>query len=210
MFAIFILLALFSPLIAQSSDAELVQVKQIIPDLVLDIRYATINNFTGQKLYTTSEAYLALGAIKKLKLVQDSLKKITTHNGTNYPQGLALKLYDGYRPRSVQYLMFEIVPNPIYVADPGTGSVHNRGGAVDVSIVDRATGQEIPMPTDFDFFGEQASHTYNNLPPNIIANRTLLFNMMTQVAGFISYTSEWWHYHYPPSTSYPLLDFQMK
>lgn len=195
---------------AQSAFDEIIPVKQIIPDIVLDIRYSTTNNFTNQKLYTIGEAYLSLGAVNQLKVVHDSLKKITNYNGVNYPQGLGLKIFDGYRPRAVQYLMFEIFPNPVYVADPNTGSIHNRGGAVDVSIVDMATKQEIPMPTEFDWFGIEASHSYMNLPPNVIANRTLLYNMMTQVGGFIPYDAEWWHYSINGASSLPLLDFQMK
>lgn len=195
---------------AQSALDEIVPVKQLIPDIVLDIRYSTTNNFTNQKLYTIDEAYLSLGAVNQLKVVHDSLKKITNYNGVNYPQGLGLKIFDGYRPRAVQYLMFEIFPNPVYVADPNTGSIHNRGGAVDVSIVDTATKQEIPMPTEFDWFGVEASHSYMNLPPNVIANRTLLYNMMTQVGGFIPYDAEWWHYSINGASSLPLLDFQMK
>lgn len=195
---------------AQTARDELVPVKQLIPDIVIDLKYNTTDNFTSQKLYTTDEAYLASGAVSRLKLVQDSLKKILNHNGISYPAGLGLKIYDAYRPRSVQYLMFEILPNPIYVADPASGSIHNRGGAVDVSIVNLATGEELPMPTKFDYFGIEASHDYNNLPPHIIANRSLLKNMMTQVAGFALYTAEWWHYTYSPSSSYPLLDFQLR
>ncbi len=195
---------------AQSALDEIVPVKQLIPDIVLDLRYSTTNNFTNQKLYTIDEAYLSIGAINQLKVVHDSLKKITNYNGVNYPQGLGIKIFDGYRPRAVQYLMFEIFPNPVYVADPNTGSIHNRGGAVDVSIVDMATKQEIPMPTEFDWFGIEASHSYMNLPPNVIANRTLLYNMMTQVGGFVPYDAEWWHYSISGASSLPLLDFQMK
>lgn len=195
---------------AQSALDEIIPVKQLIPDIVLDLRYSTTNNFTNQKLYTIDEAYLSLGAINQLKVVHDSLKKITNYNGVNYPQGLGLKIFDGYRPRAVQYLMFRIFPNPVYVADPKTGSIHNRGGAVDVSIVDMATKQEIPMPTEFDWFGVEASHSYMNLPPNVIANRTLLYNMMTKVGGFIPYHAEWWHYSINGASSLPLLDFQMK
>lgn len=195
---------------AQTALDEIVPVKQLIPDIGLDLRYSTINNFTHQKLYTIDEAYLSLGAINQLKIVHDSLKKITNYNSVNYPQGLGIKIFDGYRPRAVQYLMFEIFPNPVYVADPASGSIHNRGGAVDVSIFDRATGQEIPMPTEFDWFGEEASHTYMNLPANVIANRTLLYNMMTQVGGFTPYNAEWWHYTISGASSLPLLDFQMK
>lgn len=195
---------------AQSASDEVVPVKQLIPDIGLDLRYSTVNNFTGQKLYTIDEAYLSIGAITKLKIVHDSLKQITSYNGVNYPQGLGIKIYDGYRPRAVQYLMFEIFPNPVYVADPASGSIHNRGGAVDVSIIDMATGQEIPMPTEFDWFGIEASHSYMNLPANVIANRTLLYNMMTQVGGFAYYDAEWWHYTISGASSLPLLDFQMK
>jgi len=194
----------------QSASDEVVPVKQIIPDIGLDLRYSTVNNFTGQKLYSIDEAYLSIGAIIKLKLVHDSLKQITSHNGINYPQGLGIKIYDGYRPRAVQYLMFEIFPNPTYVADPNSGSIHNRGGAVDVSIIDMATRQEIPMPTEFDWFGQEASHSYMNLPANVIADRTLLYNMMTQVGGFVPYDAEWWHYTISGASSLPLLDFQMK
>ncbi|QOJ27694.1 MAG: M15 family metallopeptidase [Ignavibacteriales bacterium] len=195
---------------AQSAQDEIVPVKDLIPDIVFDIRYATVNNFTAQKLYTTNEAYLSLGAVTRLKLVHDSLKNITSFNGTNYPAGLGLKIFDGYRPRSVQYLMFEIFPNPIFVADPASGSVHNRGGAVDLSLVDMATGNELQMPTEFDWFGPEADHGYMNLPANVIANRQLLRDMMVNVGGFTLYMAEWWHYSAPGASTLPLLDFQMK
>lgn len=195
---------------AQSANDEIVPVKQLISDIGLDLRYSTTNNFTHQKLYSIDEAYLSIDAINRLKTVHDSLKNITSFDGVNYPQGLGVKIFDGYRPRAVQYLMFEIFPNPTFVADPNTGSIHNRGGAVDVSIFDRATGLEIPMPTEFDWFGPEASHTYTNLPANIIANRTLLKNMMQHVGGFSPYDAEWWHYSIPGASGLPLLDFQMK
>lgn len=195
---------------AQSASDEIVPIRHLIPDIGLDLRYSTTNNFTNQKLYTIDEAYLSIGAINRLKLVHDSLKNITNYDGVNYPQGLGIKIFDGYRPRAVQYLMFEIFPNPVYVADPSSGSIHNRGGAVDVSIIDMETRQEIPMPTEFDWFGPEAWHTNMDLPPNIIANRTLLFNMMQDVGGFSPYNSEWWHYTIPGASQLPLLDFQMK
>jgi zinc D-Ala-D-Ala dipeptidase len=195
---------------AQSASDEVVPVKQLIPDIGLDLRYSTENNFTNQKLYTVGEAYLSIGAINMLKIVHDSLKHIASYNGINYPKGLGIKIFDGYRPRSVQYVMFEIFPDPNFVADPNSGSIHNRGGAVDVSIIDMATGQEISMPTEFDWFGPEAYHSYMNLPANIIANRTLLYNMMVQVGGFVPYDIEWWHYTISGASSLPLLDFQMK
>ncbi|MCU0411308.1 MAG: M15 family metallopeptidase [Bacteroidetes bacterium] len=185
---------------AQSAPNELINLRELIPDIVLDLRYATVNNFLSQKLYTTDEALFARSAAVRLKIVQDSLRA----------RGLGLKVYDAYRPRAVQYLMWEIFPNSTYVADPTTGSSHNRGGAIDCSLIDLATGQELAMPTAFDHFGPEASHAYTNLPPEVIANRALLKDMMERVGGFVPYESEWWHYSYSSALSNPLFDFQLK
>jgi len=190
-----------SPGAAQTAADELVNVKHLIPDIVLDLRYNTVDNFCAQKLYTTDECLAAHGTVRKLQVVQDSLRA----------RGLGLKVYDAYRPRSVQYLMFEIVPNPIYVADPASGSVHNRGGAVDVSLVDAATGVELNMPTEFDDFSSMAHHGWTlGLTAEQIANRELLLDMMTRVGGFEPYSAEWWHYTVAAASTYPLLDFQLR
>ena len=189
------------PLFSQSSDAELVNVKELIPDIVLDLKYSTVNNFTSQKLYTTNECLLARGLVNRLTVVQDSLRK----------RGLGLKIYDGYRPRAVQYLMFEIYPDPTFVADPATGSKHNRGAAVDLTLIDLASGSELAMPTAFDYFGDAAGHGWTiGLSAEQIANRELLLAMMENVGGLTRLASEWWHYEHGPSMSLPLLDFQMK
>jgi len=206
----FVILIYVSALFSQSAPDELVNVKEFIPDIVIDLKYNTVDNFLSQKLYTTDECYLARNVIDRLVMIQDSLRNIRLHDGINYPQGIGLKIWDGYRPRSVQFLMWEILPDPTFVANPYSGSSHNRGAAVDVTLVDLATGQELEMPTYFDDFTAAASHTYMNLPSNVIANRTLLKNMMTQYGGLSLYTAEWWHYSYSPATSYPLLDFQLK
>jgi len=186
--------------LAQSTDDELVNVKELIPGIVIDLKYNTMDNFFQQKLYTTNECFLAHGAARALKRVQDSL----------HTRGLGVKIWDGYRPRAIQYLMWEILPDSRYVADPASGSVHNRGGAVDLTLIDLSTGQELPMPTPFDFFGPQAGHDFMNLPADVIANRTLLRTMMENVGGFSTYITEWWHYTYNPASGYPLMDFQMK
>jgi D-alanyl-D-alanine dipeptidase len=186
---------------AQTADDELVNVKHLIADIVLDLRYNTVDNFCAQKLYTTDECLAAHGTVRRLQVVQDSLRG----------RGLGLKVYDAYRPRSVQYLMFEIVPNPAYVADPASGSVHNRGGAVDVSLVDAATGVELNMPTEFDDFSNMAHHGWTvGLTSEQIANRELLLDMMTRVGGFDMYAAEWWHYTLAGASGYPLLDFQLR
>lgn len=205
-----IILLPFILLKAQSSSNELVRVKDLIPDIVLDLKYNTTNNFTHQKLYTTNECYLVLDAVKRLKVVQDSLKKIKSLNGKNYPQGIGIKIWDGYRPRAIQYLMWEIYPDPTFVADPKNGSIHNRGGAVDLTLVDLSTGKEINMPTGFDDFSPAAAHGFDKLLPEIKANRDFLLNIMTNFGGFEPYTAEWWHYSTPGASNLPLLDFQMK
>ena len=206
----FILFLMPFILFGQSADDELVNIKELIPDIVLDLKYSTTDNFTNQKLYTTNECLMTHGAFIRLMLVQDSLKKITSHNGKTYPQGLGIKVWDAYRPRAVQYLMWEIFPDPTYVANPTSGSVHNRGGAIDLTIVDMSTGEELLMPTPFDYFGEEAWHWYPDLPEEAIANRQLLYDLMTIVGGFEIYSKEWWHYSWTPAKTYPLQDFQMK
>lgn len=189
------------PLLCQSSDAELVSIKELIPDVVLDVRYNTVANFTSQKLYTTDECLLAHGMVNRLIVVQDSLRK----------RGLGLKIYDGYRPRAVQYLLWEIMPDPTFVANPATGSKHNRGAAVDLTLIDLATGRELIMPTAYDFFGDAAGHGWTiGLTAEQIANRELLLGMMENVGGLTRTSSEWWHYDHNPSAALPLLDFQMK
>ena len=208
----FMLLLIFYTAVAfsQSAPDELVCVKEFIPDIVIDLKYNTVDNFLSQKMYTTDECYLARNVVDRLAIIQDSLRNILTYDSISYPQGLGLKIWDGYRPRSVQFLMWEILPDPTYVANPYTGSSHNRGAAVDVTLVDLSTGAELEMPTYFDDFSEMAWHTYINLPPNVLANRTLLKNMMTQIGGLSLYNQEWWHYSYSSATGYPLLDFQLK
>ena len=194
----------------QTTTKKLVKVKEIIPDIEIELKYATIDNFTKQILYPSNICFLAFGAVENLKLVQDSLRNINSYNGVKYSHGLGLKIWDGFRPRSVQYRMWEIVPDPRYVADPNIGSSHNRGGAVDLTIIDFSTKDELDMPTTFDFFGAEAHHDYMDHPLEVIANRELLKNLMTNVGSFSIYPEEWWHYKYPPSDNFPLLDFQPK
>lgn len=196
-----VLVMIPASLLGQSSPDELINVKELIPDIVLDLRYSGTDNFTHQKLYTTNECLLALGAVKRLQIVQDSLRV----------RGLGLKIYDGYRPRAVQFLMWEIFPDPNYVAPPTSGSNHNRGAAVDLSLVNLSTGKELWMPTPFDTFGQLAWHgTTTGLTDDQIANRELLRDMMERVGQFARYDIEWWHYTYSPALSNPLFDFQMK
>lgn len=216
---IFLVLLLFSSyLLAQSSDDELINPKELIPDLAVDLRYSSndhvfLNLPNGDvplpKFYTNNETLVVLRAAKMLKIAQDSLRNVKSLNGINYSKGLGIKIWDGYRPRSVQYLLFEIFPNPVFVADPNSGSMHNRGGAIDLTLIDLSNGNELEMPTLFDDFSEAASLNYNNLPQNVKNNRELLKSVMTY-AGFLTYSAEWWHYNVPGANTYPLRDYQLK
>ncbi|MCK5086862.1 MAG: M15 family metallopeptidase, partial [Melioribacteraceae bacterium] len=184
-----------------------------------DLRYSTpdhsfLNLPEGDlplpKFYTANECLMLHIAAKKLKIAQDSLRDIREHNGKNFPEGIGIKIWDGYRPRAVQYLFWELYPNGTYIANPSSGSKHNRGGAVDLTLIDLSTGTELEMPTLFDDFSDKASHTYSSLPQEVINNRELLKDILMNVAGLNIYSAEWWHYEVPGASSYPLLDFQMK
>lgn len=187
----------------------LIEVNKSIPDIIIDLKYATTENFTKEILYTSNTCFLIEDAVNSLKLVQDNLRTLKTHNGISYPSGLGLKIWDGYRPKSIQYRMWKIVPDARYVANPVKGSIHSRGGAVDLTLIDFSTKKELEMPTSFDFFGIEAHQTFMNHPSNIIANRNLLKNTMTLIGNFIEYPPEWWHYNYPFADKLPLLDFKL-
>lgn len=178
----------------KSEPIELVELKEVIPDVVLDIRYATKNNFVGEVLYPSSRCFLAKDAAFALKKVQEDLKK----------QGYRLKVFDGYRPLSVQKRMWEVLPDSRYVANPATGSRHNKGYAVDVSLVD-INGNDVLMPTEFDDFSEKARSDYMDLSEEVIKNRQILKEAMEKY-GFNQLSSEWWHFDYKGWENKPNLD----
>jgi len=175
--------------------ADLVDVQTVIPGIVLDIRYATTNNFTGRQLYPFSKCYLRRAAAEKLRAAQAEL----------VPMGYGLKIFDGYRPLSVQWKMWEVFPQPGYVADPRKGSRHNRGAAVDVTLIHLPDGADLPMPTPFDDFTEKAHRNYDNLPEEVIRNRQLLERVMAK-HGFMGLPTEWWHFDDRDWRRYPLSD----
>lgn len=180
--------------ITQRPD-DLVEVIQLIPDIGLDIRYATTNNFTGQRLYPSARCYLRRAAAEKLRAAQRELASL----------GYGLKVFDGYRPLTVQRKMWEVFPQPSYVADPKKGSRHNRGAAVDVTLIRLSDGQELAMPTPYDDFTERAHRNFTHLPEEAIRNRQLLETVLTR-QGFIGLPTEWWHFDDADWQKYPLLD----
>ncbi len=181
-----------------SSHAEeinpLVDLKKFIPGLRFEIRYATPDNFVKEVLYPEARCLLRKEVAEKLKRVQEALQK----------KGLSLKLFDGYRPLSVQKKMWAKFPVPGYVADPAKGSNHNRGAAVDLTLTD-SQGNELPMPSAYDEFSERAHRDYLGGTEGERKNRQTLEDAMKK-EGFIGITTEWWHFDDADAKKYPVLD----
>ncbi len=178
------------------ADTTFVRLADFSDDFVYDMRYATENNFLKAKVYDCAECYTRVKTAKALIEANKDFMK----NGTK------IKFFDCYRPNSVQYKMWEIVPNPQYVADPVKGSIHNKGGAVDITLVDR-DGNELDMGTDFDFFGKKAYHDNLNLPKEVLENRKLLKKTM-EAYGFWSIRTEWWHYNLSAASNDRIANFK--
>jgi D-alanyl-D-alanine dipeptidase len=186
--------------IAADSTKKMVSLQDYIIPLITDWKYATTDNFTKTILYKKPQAYLRVEAAQALQKVQQELKQ----------QGLSLKIFDAYRPYSVTKKMWLVVPDEKYAANPAKGSGHNRGAAVDVTIVDFKTGNELPMPTPFDDFTEKAHHNYMHLDSAVLSNRKLLRTTMEK-HGFLALETEWWHYYLPNAAQrFELLDLDFK
>ncbi|MBP6557345.1 MAG: M15 family metallopeptidase [Flavobacterium sp.] len=173
----------------ETDNNAFVNLKNYSIDFVFDMKYATSDNFLKEKVYPCDECFLRVKTVKSL----------LEANKAFLDKGYKIKLYDCYRPIAIQKQMWKIVPNPTYVANPKKGSIHNKGGAVDITLVD-SLGIELNMGTKFDFFGEEASHNYLKLSEEILANRRFLKEIMLQ-NNFKSFDSEWWHYNLNNSSS---------
>ena len=180
------------------NDTTFININELNSEFVFDMKYATTDNFLKEKVYECDECYLRYITVKNLINANKDFLKL----------GYRIKFFDCYRPIDVQRKMWKIVSNPKYVANPETGSIHNRGGAVDITLVDK-NGVELNMGTKFDFFGEKASHNYKKLSKKIICNRKLLKDIMIK-NNFKSFDSEWWHYNLENSSSFPISNFKWK
>jgi D-alanyl-D-alanine dipeptidase len=178
--------------IPDSAFVELVT----LADFVIDMKYATSDNFVKEPMYDCGRCLLRYEAAKALLSAHTQAKK----------HGYRIKVFDGYRPLHIQKRMWDAFPNPTYVANPysGIGSIHNRGGAVDMTLID-ANGQELNMGTPYDFFGKAAHQDYFDLPEEVLKNRELLRTIM-QNAGFMAIRTEWWHYSYQNKTKFTVSD----
>ena len=180
------------------NDTAFVNLKDYSSDFIYNMKYATADNFLKAKVYDCEACYLRYKTVKALLKANEKFMK----------RGYKIMLFDCYRPLDIQNKMWQIVSNPKYVADPKKGSIHNRGGAVDISLVD-STGVAIDMGTPFDFFGIEASHDYENLSEEVKENRSMLRKIMTR-SGFRIFESEWWHYNLKNARKESLSNFKWK
>lgn len=177
-------------------DTLFVRLADYSPNFSYDLRYATQDNFLQRKVYDCGECYVRVITARALIEANETLLK----------QGLHLHFFDCYRPRSVQYEMWEIMPDPHYVANPDKGSIHNRGGAVDITLAGM-DNRPLDMGTPFDHFGEEAHHAYADLPEEVLENRRLLREVM-EAHGFWTIRTEWWHFNLQAASHYPNADFR--
>jgi len=185
--------------VADNPNKELTDVKKAIPDIVLDIRYATTNNFTKQKLYNKACAFARKPAVEALAKAQQEFKK----------RGAGIVVYDAYRPYSVTKKMFEIYPDVQYVADPAKGSRHNRGCAIDMGLIDLKTKKILKMPTEYDAFQKEAWPRTPVKDAEARAHRALIISVMEK-HGFKVNSSEWWHFDFIGWKKYELLDIEFE
>lgn len=187
--------------VQQSPMKKMVELKSAIPGIIYDLRYASENNFMHRFMYAsnTKKTYLREQATFALQKVQIELNE----------NGLGLKIFDAYRPFSVTVKFWELVHDERYVANPSKGSGHNRGIAVDLTIVNLKTGSELNMGTGFDNFSDTAHHTFTALSEEILQNRNLLKTVMEN-NGFKAFDTEWWHYFLSDGSKYEILDMPFK
>ena len=190
-----IFLLLITSFVFAQEDTLIVPLKSIDSTIVQDVKYATANNFTKQVLYPSAKVFLRKVAAEHLAQANEFLKK--NHN-------VRIKIFDGFRPLFVQKIMWQILPDDRYVADPAKGSRHNRGAAVDVTLID-GDGKELDMGTPYDDFTERASFASKDVSEKAYSNRKLLRETMTQF-GFDPMETEWWHFDFKDWNKFGILD----
>lgn len=180
---------------------DLVELVTLDATIKLDIRYATTNNFLGTPVYTEARAFLERPAAEALLRAHRELQA----------QGYGLIIHDGYRPWYVTKIFWDAVPvdKRIFVADPASGSKHNRGCAVDLSLYDLKTGKEVDMPSGYDEMTERAYADYPGGTAEERARRLLLRQAMEK-QGFAVIPKEWWHFDYKDWTQYPILNVKFE
>jgi D-alanyl-D-alanine dipeptidase len=180
---------------------DLVELVKLDPTIKLDIRYATTNNFLGTPVYTQARAFLQRPAAEALLRAHREL----------HAQGYGLLIHDGYRPWYVTKIFWDATPDDkkIFVADPAEGSRHNRGCAVDLSLYELKTGEEVKMPSGYDEMTDRAFADYAGGTANERARRALLRHAMEK-QGFTVYPQEWWHFDYKDWKQYPIFNVKFE
>lgn len=174
---------------------ELVEIKKAIPNIKLDIRYATKDNFMRQIMYKQARAFARKPVVELLKKIQRELNK----------NGYGLKIFDGYRPYAITVEFYKKASDKNFVANPAKGSKHNRGCAVDLTLINLKTGKELPMPTPYDSFSAAAAAKYENVSPEAKKNRDFLITIMAKYRMNVL-ENEWWHYDFSEWRNYDLMD----
>ena len=174
---------------------EWVELNRLDASIIIEMRYATDSNFVGEQLYGCSRCFLRPEVAFSVAAAHRELQQ----------EGLRLKMLDCYRPLPVQWKLWEKKPDPRFVTDPRKGSMHNRGAAIDLTVVG-PDGKALEMGTPYDFFGREAYHTYTDLPAQVLENRKRLKEVM-ETHGFLSIRTEWWHYSFTRK-NYPLSEMQ--
>lgn len=186
---------LLAALVASAAASDLVNVRDWVPDAVLDLRYATERNLSGRVLYPVARCELLRPVAKRLAAAAERLRA----------EGFRLVLWDCYRPASAHEALWRAHPRAGSVADPTRGSHHSRGAAVDVSLAS-ADGRPVEMPTDHDAFGARAfADAVEGVSPSARRNRAALRSAM-EAEGFAVNPREWWHFAARDASRYPLLD----
>lgn len=172
-------------------DSDFVRLRDYIPDIVIELKYATADNFTGAVVYDFTDVYLRYSTVLKLMKVQDELRQ----------QGVMLKIWDGFRPVDAQWKLWNSKPDPNYVSNPATGhNSHSRGNTVDVTLVN-AQGREVEMPSGFDDFSTFGDRDYSDCTDVAASNASLLQEVMEKY-GFTGLQTEWWHF--TENVEYPI------
>jgi D-alanyl-D-alanine dipeptidase/esterase/lipase len=181
-------------------ENELIDLEKFIPNIVLDVRYATTNNFTKEKIYDLPKAYARKPVAVALKKAQEEFNKL----------GYSIKVYDGYRPYSATVKFYEVMKgDTMYVASPYKGSKHNRGCALDITLVDLKSKQELKMPTPWDTAAKESWADAPVSDPTIAKNRETLISIMEK-NGFKVYTAEWWHFDFVGWQKYDVMDIEFE
>lgn len=185
--------------VEKDREKELIDLEKFIPGVVLDIRYATENNFAKEKIYVLSKAYARKPVAEALKNAQAEFAK----------QGVGIKIFDAYRPYSATVKFYEVYKDTTYVASPYRGSRHNRGCAIDMTLIDLKTGKELEMPTEFDSFKKEAWPSTPVSNPLVKKNRDLIISVMSKY-GFKVNSSEWWHFDFRGWERFEVMDIDFE